>query len=114
MRAEESRQAQNGSGTSPRQRGGQRRPIDCGADAPRMAAAHDRDEVTPETAIPARGCCTEETRTSGRAARTHSGGRGNAGRPASARTRGASCVCVRCSVPSSLRAPGARDSTPSA
>jgi len=49
-----------------------RRPIDCGADDTRISAApHAQEEISPETIIPARGCCTDDTRTTtGRAART--------------------------------------------
>lgn len=70
MRAEEGTQAHGAPGARPRSRV-RRRPIDCGADAARMASTDEHDEVAPITVIPARGCCTEDSRTTTRAERTY-------------------------------------------
>ena len=70
MRADEGTQAHRTPGTQPRQRR-VRRPIDCGADAARSASPQEHEEVAPTTVIPARGCCTEDTRTSGRSERAY-------------------------------------------
>lgn len=49
-----------------------RRPIDCGAGDTRVSAAsHAQEEISPETIIPARGCCTDDTQAAGSAARTY-------------------------------------------